>query len=379
MKLGALIFGQRQDPHVVAITRRLRARGVESFVFDQYRDQTAIRYPDALSPGDWPFTTWLDRFDGVCVCNRVKSPKGDVRPEFDNRPGPLDPVGPYQTKEFYRAEWNALTTSLQHRLMARPGVVLLNEGVLRSGAGLKPLQLAVAAEVGFEIPRTVIGNSEAAIECAFGDDVLFKPLSANSVAGRGTPPPAVLPKALVLAEGRATVAPSIFQERIHKRHELRVLVAGDAVRVIAIDSQSQAYTALDWRIGENRPELFAWVETPTTLVTPLMEFMRRFRLDVGVFDFAVDTEGQTVFFECNPSGQFLMMEIHTGAPFAADIAETIARKAAEAARSRPCEARTERAVAPGRQDPASADRTWRDQQRGGIGSRAPGPYARGTA
>jgi hypothetical protein len=332
LKLGALIFGQREDLHVTTIADALRRRDMDVVVFDQYRDQAAIDYTRGANDGRWPFADWIATKDGVCAVLRVKSPQGVVRPEFqDLDAAATDPVGPYQTKEFFRAEWRIFTRSVARWLMAQPGVWLLNRGEVSQDSGLKPLQLQVATEVGFAIPQTIIGNHEATIDESFGDEVLFKPLSATRAGGRGVPPPAILPKAAVLAHGRASVCSSIFQARVTKSHELRVLVAGETIRCVEIDSQSRRPTQLDWRVGEHKAEIFRLGSLPEGLRAPILAFMRRFELDVGVFDFAVEPSGRVVFFECNSAGQFLLMDLFTGVSFANDFAAEVALRAQTAA------------------------------------------------
>lgn len=335
MTLGVLILGQREDAHVEAVSANLLREGADVLVFDQFRDQAAIEYgPEGAR---WPFAAWLERQEGVAIWPRVKAPLGEVREEFQDSLPPADaPVGPYQTKEYYRAEWRVFTRALVQGLPTRhPHVALINPGVLFDGAGVKPLQLDAAAGVGLTIPHTVIGNAEAAIGRAFGDELLFKPLGSNLVGGIGLPPPAMLAKAEVLAESRATVCPAIFQDRVEKARELRIHVAGEAITVVEIDSQSMDRSRLDWRAAQLHREIYSHGALPPELDAPLRAFMARMRLDIGAFDFAVRPDGRCVFFECNPEGQWLWLERILGIPISRDVADVLLARAAEAASRRP--------------------------------------------
>ena len=67
---------------------------------------------------------------------------------------------------------------------------------------------------------------------------------------------------------------------------------------------------------------------PVELAAPtrdfVVAFLERLGLDTGVFDFAVDPHGATVFFECNPDGQWGALERNNGDPIASLFAAKIA-------------------------------------------------------
>lgn len=334
MRLGVLIFGQAGDPHIDRVGYYLRHLGVEVQVFDQYRDQASILFDRA--PGRWSYADWLEDLDGAAVWSRVKLPFGEVREEFSDLFPPADaPVGPYQTRMYWRAEWQVFNRALlrkAYKFLSNARIV--NLGVLTEDADCKPVQLEVAARLGLRIPFTVIGNSEATLDASFGEELLYKPLSTNPVAGTGVPMPAMLRKADVLAESRATVAPAIYQERIKKLREVRVNVAGDAVNVINIDSQRLNYAKLDWRLAQRRADIYSPGEIPDALKSKILAYMDEMKLDVAAFDFAVTPDSEFVFFECNPGGQWLWLEEFVELPIARDVATAIHRIALRAAETR---------------------------------------------
>jgi hypothetical protein len=97
-------------------------------------------------------------------------------------------------------------------------------------------------------------------------------------------------------------APVIFQERIPPFKDIRVTVVGE--RLFAAESESHL---LDWRTDES----VRWVRHELTedCSTRILALMRRLRLDLGSFDFRMRRSGEYVFFEVNPNGQFLFLEI----------------------------------------------------------------------
>lgn len=339
-KFAAIIFGQDQDPHVTEVAMRLRAAGLGVVIVDQYRHQMSVSFAEAGSGGIWPLVDWAASFEGVAIWQRVKAPLGDVRPEWAHlKAGADDPAGPYQTAHFFRAEWHMLRLSMEQRLARLPNVAVINRGTLGRFAVCKPLQLEVASSIGFTIPRTVIGNEEKVIAEGFGDELLYKPLSGEVAAGIGLPPPAMLAKADVLAEGRASIAPGIFQDRVQKKFELRVTVAGQQIVAVRIDSQAVRFAQLDWRRAQHRSEIFEIAALSADREEQVRRYMAEFELDYGAFDFAVDLDDRLVFFECNPEGQWLWMEPAVGpcitdavAAMIIEAAHRAGRKSAESPR-----------------------------------------------
>jgi hypothetical protein len=112
----------------------------------------------------------------------------------------------------------------------------------------------------------------------------------------------------------------LFQQRIDKTSDVRVTVIGDQVFCVRIDSD-----LLDWRTDYSMLA-YSVVQPPHGISEALRAYLDRFRLVFGAFDFAVDSEGQWWFLECNPSGQWAWLEPETGLPMAAAMADLLERK-----------------------------------------------------
>src|SRR5690606_18438547 len=88
-----------------------------------------------------------------------------------------------------------------------------------------------------------------------------------------------------------------------KAYELRVVCIGSDIITFRIDVGNDPNAAVDWRRAE-LCNIYSLIDCPARLGKFCMEFLRQSSLTHGVFDFAVTPEDRTVFFECNPSGQW---------------------------------------------------------------------------
>ncbi|WNG48654.1 MvdD family ATP-grasp ribosomal peptide maturase [Archangium minus] len=198
-------------------------------------------------------------------------------------------------------------------------------------AGHKPLQLALARDLGLEVPRTLMTNDPEAVRtfaasCPGG--VVTKMMSSFAVHdAQGeelvvftTPLSA---EALEELEG-LELCPMTFQERLAKALELRVTVVGDRVMAAAIDSQALPGAREDWR-REGVALLDAWrpYTLPEPVHTRVLKLMDALGLNYGAFDFIVTPEGRHVFLEVNPSGEFMWLTRYPGLPIAEALADVL--------------------------------------------------------
>ncbi len=331
MRLGVVIFGQMQDPHVGRVVAQLHNIGLQARVFDIYRDQVSMRFEDGQ--GDiWPLADFIGGLDGVAIWNRQKRPIGDVRGEWlwgEIIDG--NTLEQYQTAKFWKAEWAMLRMAAQAALLGHPHVRLINPGTATAYAGLKPVQLSLAKEAGFSVPRTVMGNDLEAVRATFGESMLYKPLSGEAITGIGNPPPAILRTNDLLMSDLVNIAPGIFQDKIEKSFELRVTVCGSEVTAVKIDSQSINISKLDWRKAQHRSEIYSMYDVDEALHSAITRYMRLANLDFGAMDLAITPGGGCVFFECNPEGQWLWMEEHLNLSITKAAARMLAAVASRAA------------------------------------------------
>ncbi|HYU33147.1 MAG TPA: hypothetical protein VEW48_13380, partial [Thermoanaerobaculia bacterium] len=103
------------------------------------------------------------------------------------------------------------------------------------------------------------------------------------------------------------LTPGIFQEKVEKAHELRVTILGEHVVTARLLSQESELTRLDWRAGAGKIRVEP-DRLPEELERACLRLMRNLGIVFGCFDFIVTPQGEHVFLEVNPAGQFLWVE-----------------------------------------------------------------------
>ena len=105
----------------------------------------------------------------------------------------------------------------------------------------------------------------------------------------------------------STFFPSLFQEALDKEMELRIFYLKEKCYSMAIFSQLDEQTNVDFRMynyekgNRNVPYVI-----PKKLELKILKLMELLRLESGSLDFIKTKEGRFVFLEVNPSGQFGM-------------------------------------------------------------------------
>lgn len=110
----------------------------------------------------------------------------------------------------------------------------------------------------------------------------------------------------------------LFQERIEKVCDIRLTIVGEELFAAEIDSQS-GVGKTDFRLDAKAP--VKEHKLGAELAAKVRKFMKTAGLQFACLDLALTEQGQYVFFEANPAGQFLWIEEASGMP----IAETLAR------------------------------------------------------
>lgn len=100
-------------------------------------------------------------------------------------------------------------------------------------------------------------------------------------------------------------APSLFQERIDKLIELRIFFLNKLFYSSAIFSQNDSQTKIDFRnYNYKSPNRVNPIKLPTKIEKKLLALMNKLELNSGSVDMILSKEGEYVFLEVNPVGQF---------------------------------------------------------------------------
>ncbi|GCE76948.1 MvdC/MvdD family ATP grasp protein [Cellulomonas biazotea] len=190
-------------------------------------------------------------------------------------------------------------------------------------ASHKAYQLREARLAGLVTPRTLMTNDPDRARAFVADlgpeRTVYKSFLAQASAWRET---RVLAAAEVDLLDAVRHAPVIFQEYVPGDVDLRVTVVGDVVHAAAIHSARTAYS-LDFRLELDTVPMAPY-RLPDAVQAAVLRLMRRLGLVYGAIDLRVRPDGEHVFFEVNPSGQWLFVEERTGLPLTATFVDALA-------------------------------------------------------
>src|SRR5579885_1012547 len=177
----------------------------------------------------------------------------------------------------------------------------------------KPFQLTLASKLGIRIPRTVVTNDPEVIREAFNEfqQMIVKPAKSGNVTQSGQEfavfTSRVLKEHLDEIES-ARWSPAIYQALVPKRFDLRVTIVGDKIFPAAIDSQSDPTASLDWRQTSNPQLPHHRTALPDEIAAKLLWMMKSLGLTFGAIDMILTPDGEYVFLEVNPNGQWLWID-----------------------------------------------------------------------
>ncbi|MEO7827852.1 MAG: hypothetical protein ABIR60_11985, partial [Allosphingosinicella sp.] len=111
--------------------------------------------------------------------------------------------------------------------------------------------------------------------------------------------------ALCEEDGTGGFPLSLVQEKIAKRFETRTFYLDGRMFSAAIYSQNDPQTSVDYRkYNYRRPNRNVPINLPAEIEEKLDRLFRALDLNTGSADMIVDEEGEFVFLEINPTGQY---------------------------------------------------------------------------
>jgi glutathione synthase/RimK-type ligase-like ATP-grasp enzyme len=208
------------------------------------------------------------------------------------------------------------------RWMSRPDAIWKAE--------FKPFQLEIAAELGLSIPNTLISNVPDSVLAFFDSchgQMIAKPVRGGHIVQNGVEyavyTTKVSPKDVEDLED-VSLSPSIYQELVPKRFDIRVTVVGRKIFAVAIDSQSDPDASVDWRRTSNPKLPHHAVELPADMESKILALMDAMNLQFGAIDLVLTPDGQYIFLEINPNGQWLWLDDMLSLGISSEIAEWLA-------------------------------------------------------
>ena len=178
----------------------------------------------------------------------------------------------------------------------------------------KAVQIRLARQCGLKTPATLMSNHPAAVREFFAREnarTICKGFTPHVWQKEGKMSVAItetfeLTSDQLPSDEVLTYAPAIYQERVPKEYDIRMVLMGSHIYSYALKNKKQA---LDWRqdagLGHVTAEL---VPTPPDVEKGVLEFARRSGVCFGSLDFGVDAQGTWWFLEINEEGQFLWID-----------------------------------------------------------------------
>lgn len=311
-----LITAQDGDAETDMVTQELLERGASTICVN------TADFPLELAVAARSGTRW----QGTLRTQRAEARLEGVSAVYYRRPArfrlPAEMSGP--ERRFAEAEalvgLGGLLCSLPCRWVNHPSRA--------ADAEFKPMQLQTATACRMLTPRTLLTNDAQAVRGFAGSlpgPVVYKPLAGGVISELGgvrlVYTTIVEPADLDDRQIRLTT--HLFQEWVEKSFDARVTVVGERVFAVAVRARTPT-GRVDWRADYAALEYEA-IELPGDVRASAVEYLRRFGLSMGAFDFAVTADDKWYFLECNPQGRWGWIEEITGAPISAAIADLLMR------------------------------------------------------
>lgn len=238
----------------------------------------------------------------------------DVSSIWYRRPHPIEMPGGgnVERKVHAESEW---AEAVDGFLAQVPRNRWLNHPANNALASHKIEQLARVRSYGLSTPDTVVTQSVDKLRefyRKYNGRLVCKPLSSGAIddaAGHhviysSAVRESDLDQAVLLSR-----CPTMFQERVEKQFDVRVTyVDGDLIAVGMLAKTEAGKQRLDIRRNNMSDVTHGKVDIPPGVHDSLCRYIASYNLRFAAIDMAVDLDGNWVFFEVNPNGQWAWLD-----------------------------------------------------------------------
>lgn len=299
MKSNILIIGDEKDPHIISVCKHLQAENADFVVLNPSNGEKGN-----ITFNFNPIKITFKNEELTLEKDQIHSVWWRMKPNLNKYPKTL---AEFETLNFITREWQLALESLSYFLIDCFWINKRSSDLLVRN---KPYQLYLASKYGFQIPNTVISNSFIEIQRSIEkfNSTIYKPLGYFIV-----PPDKVLysnrmtKDQISKKEANVKIAPCIFQDYVDKDYELRITIIGNQIYAVKIFSQESEKSKFDWRRDQLNIK-YESIQINTLFEDKLLKLHNAFDLYFGAYDFIVDKNGQEIFLEVNPVGQWLWLE-----------------------------------------------------------------------
>ncbi|NOQ74109.1 MAG: MvdD family ATP-grasp ribosomal peptide maturase [Crocinitomix sp.] len=221
-----------------------------------------------------------------------------------------------------------MLSHLEHELFT------LNSYSENKRSGIKEKQLRIADQCGLTIPRTCISNDFEQVKAfvkSCPNGVIAKMQHAFSIYEEGVESVVFTNEIgeadLEDLEAQLRLCPMKFQEKIEKKLELRITIIGKRVFAAALDSQLKKDGEIDWRkVGQESIGDWKSCSIPDDLKANLLRFHEVCNLNYGASDVILTPEGEYIFLESNPGGEFFWLDEEANYAISDEIASLLVKE-----------------------------------------------------
>ncbi len=312
--MAVLIIAQPRDEHAIAVKNHLQYMGSEVEVLDTSLFPEVARLSMRYNCCSDRRTTRLEVQGRLIELKRF----GSVWWRRPQPPRLSEQMLRTSHRQFAANEAHEALTGLWQTMEAQ----WINDPSLDLISQRKAYQLKVAQQAGLRIPATLITNdpheARKFVDAHGYRDIVYKSFSSTEEEWRET---RLLKEDELFLLDHVQHAPVIFQHYIEARYDLRITAVGDSLFPAAIHSQQTGYK-IDCRIDIATAKIEP-VDIPDKLRAKLLVLMHRLGLTYGAIDMRLTPEGEYIFLEVNPAGQFMYIEAATHLPIADAMAAAL--------------------------------------------------------
>jgi len=318
--MSALIISNQQDITTDYVVRGMQRQGVPFYRLNTEQIGVSVHIHFDFSTQTFHLT---DQYTGQNVdllrITSVYLRRPEIRTDF--------PDVTAGEANFLRSEFAALLEGLYAIL---DGAFWFNRVAEIRQAENKMLQLLVAARIGFSIPGSLITDIPSSAEQFYHKQVekcIAKPIRAGLVAA-GDDERIIFTNKVALDErnlDRIGAFPIYLQRLVEKKYDLRITVVGNEIFAAKIHSQSNDDSRIDWR---NTAEILEHTryDLPSDVAAKCVALTKALGLNFGAIDMVVDEDGEYLFLEINPNGQWAWIESRLSYPISESIVKLIREK-----------------------------------------------------
>ncbi len=174
----------------------------------------------------------------------------------------------------------------------------------------KNYQLYIAMKVGLNVPDSCVTTNINDAYKILGSQVITKSIQHQLGFVDKDKFYGLYTSKLNNEENKSNFFPTQFQSLIEKSYELRIFYLKDKLFSMAIFSQNDKQTSVDFRHYNNKkPNRFIPYKLPKIIETKIKKLMKLLNLTTGSIDMIVTKKKEYVYLEVNPFGQYDMVSV----------------------------------------------------------------------